>query len=178
MKRWQNIAAIGGFLLVLVFLVDRFLHVRTLWTDLPNLGPDLVDLGKFVGMIAAIFLAILWGGHLLWRTIRQKPQEERLAEPRYSFARRWRYVTEVGVLSVVLGPVLGAFSKGRTPGWWVAGLLSSLAHKLDSDLDLRLFFVSIFLVDAAICFAILWGGYLLWMRFGPKATRRNQEVGK
>ena len=92
--------------------------------------------------------------------------------------KSWRYVAEIGLLSIVLGLTAGSLLKMRTPGWWVAGLLSNLAGKFDYKLDLRLFIVLIIGVDGAICFAILWGGYLLWKKVRGAATRRNLEAGK
>jgi hypothetical protein len=169
MKRWSNVAAVGGFLLVLAFAAERFLHVRALWaslswTDLRRAGHDL---WLVVVIIAAIFLAIFRGiGYLLWRTIRPMPPKNRLAEPQYSFSGRWWYTVRVGVLSVALGIAAEFLSGMRTPG----ALARHVILKLDifalfgAYLTLAFYFLTPIVLDSVICSAILWGGYLLWKK--------------
>jgi hypothetical protein len=178
MKRWQTVASASGFLIVLAFAALRFLQVRTLWSDLSWTDlRDFAGFGLFILMNAAVLLAIIvifWGGYLFWKQVGPKPPKDRLGEPEYSSAGRLRHVVEVAVLSVVMGLGATGISKMRTPGWWVAGML----NKPGPDLNLGLFIGSAIFVDSAICFSILWGGYLLWMRARQKATGKNLEVGK
>ena len=170
MKRWLNIAAVGGFLIVLAFVAERFFLVRAplaglSWADLRDLWRDLWrdfgrDLVLFILMNAAILLAILtilWGGYLWFRP---KPPKDEFAVPQSSIARRMFHVVEVAVLSVLMALAATGLSKMRTPGWWVAGTL----NKPGPDLNLGVFIGSAIVVDSGICFAILWGGYLLWKR--------------
>ncbi|HKN72726.1 MAG TPA: hypothetical protein VJX30_16960 [Terriglobales bacterium] len=169
MKRWQVIAEVGGFLIVLAFAAVRFLPARTSWEDLHDLSHDLMQLGLFILMNAAILLAIIaifWGGYLFWRQIRPTPPKNRPAESQYSTGRV-RHTVEIAVLSVVLGLTASGLTKMQTPGWWVASMLFSPGR----DLNLGLFVVSAIVVDAGICFAILWGGYLLWTRSRQERTR-------
>jgi hypothetical protein len=175
LTRWSNIAAVSGFVIVLAFVAERLLRVRTLWTDLSwidlrDLGHDLGGFGLFILMNAAILLAIIvifWGGYLWWREIRPKQPKDKFAEPQYSFGVRMRHVVELAVLSVVLGMAAGMDSKMQSPGWWVAGRL----YKPGRDLSLGLFMGSAIVVDSSICFVILWGGYLQWMWYRHRRTR-------
>jgi hypothetical protein len=169
MKRWQNIAAVVGFLVVLAFVAERFLQVRTSWTnlswtDLLDLGHDLGGLGLFILMPAAMLLAIIVIWWSVWKVIGPKPPIDKLSEREYSLARRFRHIVEVVALSVVLGLAAEGLSKMRTPGWWVAGTLNNLGKEHDFDVDLWVFLLLPLVVDGAICFAILWGAYLQCMR--------------
>ncbi|MGA7294432.1 MAG: hypothetical protein WBW53_11565 [Terriglobales bacterium] len=110
----------------------------------------------------------------MWTTIRRKQPEDSLAEPQISFANRWIYVVGVGVLSVTLAIAAWNLTKMGTPGWWVAGTLLNLIQKKDDfGFELLLFAVVPIIVDAGICFAILWGGYLLSMKVGRKTTQNT-----
>ena len=90
---------------------------------------------------------------------------------RICFVTHWRHVVAVSVLSVVLAVAAWNLSKMQTPGWWIAGTLSNLIAKNDFSLTLWLFLLIPVIVDAGICFAILWGGFLLGMRVRQKACR-------
>jgi hypothetical protein len=177
MKRWQNIAAVGGCLIVLAFVAERFLRVRTLWTDLS--WTDLRDLAGFGLLIlinAVVLLAIIvifWGGYLLFR----KPPEDRLAKPQDSFAVRFRHVVEVAVLSVVMALTAAGLSKARTPGWLTASTLGLWSGAHGFSPDLRLMLMLIVGVDSVISFAILWGGYLLWQRARRKPAQSSAHRG-
>ena len=170
MRRRQNIAAVGGFLIVLSFVAERFLRVRMLWTNLS--WADLcflADFALFILINAVILLAIIvifWGGYLSFRS---KPQKSKPAVPPYSVAGRFRHVVEVALLSVVIALAASGLSKMRTPGWWVAGTL----NKPGPDLNLGLFIGSVVAVDSAICFAMLWGGYLLWRKPAQTSAHRD-----
>jgi hypothetical protein len=173
MKRWQNITAIAGFLIVLAFAAERFLQVRMLWTGLPwkdlhDFGRDLRDLGLFILVPAAMLLAvivILWG---VGKVIEPKPpidiDRDGPAEREFSLATRLRHIVEIVALSVAMGFAAEGLSKMRTPGWWVAGMLNNLGKQHGFDLSLGLFFLLPLVIDGAICFAILWRGYLLYVR--------------
>src|SRR6266853_742615 len=131
------------------------------------LKPPLALLGLVYAVYMVIFLAILCGGHLLLRTFRRKPRETRLAELQFSSSGSYRDVVKIGVLgafSVVLAFAAGFLSKMSTPGWWIAGTLGNLAQKFGFELVLWLF-LAVPIVDAAIFFAVLWGGYRLWKGF-------------
>jgi hypothetical protein len=175
MKRWSKIVAIAGFLIVLAFVAERFLGVRTLWasfswTDLRDLAHDLGGFWLFILMNTAILLVIIvifWGGYLWWKEIRPKQGKDRFAEPQSLFGARLRHVVELSVLSVVLALTATGLTKMRTPGWWVAGM----SYKSGKDLDLRLFIGSVIAVDSAICFAVLWGVYLLWVRIRQERSQ-------
>ena len=180
MNRWRNIIAVVGFLIVLAFVAERFFLVRAplaglSWTDLRDLAHDLVGLGLGMVLIAAVLLVIIvifWSGYSWWREIRPKQPKDSVAEPQYSFAVRVRHVVELAVLSTIIGSAaaiasLGGRSYVGAPGLWVAGRL----YKPGRDLNLGLFIVSASVVDAVICFVILWGGYLQWMWY---RQRRSQ----
>jgi hypothetical protein len=58
----------------------------------------------------------------------------------------------------------------RTPGAWVVDTIGRMV----GDYDLRYLYlalVTLIAVNTAICFAILYGGYLLWM-----SVRRKSNV--
>jgi hypothetical protein len=114
-----------------------------------------------------IFLAILFVGRLLLRKIWRELPKNRLAEPPYSSSGGSWSIAVTGVLSIILAIAAGFLSKMSTPGWWIAGTSGNLAKKFGFDLDLWLF-LAVPIMDAAIFFAVLWGGYSLWMR-----DRRN-----
>lgn len=127
---------------------------------------DLRDLGGFelgVPMIAAVLvatIAILWGGYVwLW-----KSPADRTAERLPSIFMRMLHVVVIAPLSVVAALAMGGLAKMGTPGWWVASKL----NKPGKDLDLRVLIGTAIIVDSAICFAVLWGGYVLWTRFRPR----------
>ena len=175
MKRRQIVATVGGFVVVLAFVAfvtERSQRPRMSWADdWRDLGPFLAAMGWSYAMFAAIFLATLWGGYLLWRTFQQKSPEDRIDEPQDLFVTHWRHVVAVSVLSVVLAVAAWNLSKMQTPGWWIAGTLSNFIAKNDFSLTLWLFLLIPVIVDAGICFAILWGGFLLGMRVRQKACR-------
>ncbi len=161
MRRWQNVAALSGFLIVLAFAAERLLRAQASWTDLREFIRGFADLGLFILMNAAILLAIvaiLWGGFLFWKGIGPRPPKGSVAETQDPFAGRFRLVVEVAMLSVVMALAAAGLSKMRTPGWWISGAL----NRPSRDLNLGLLIGSAVVVDSAICFAILWGGYLLW----------------
>jgi hypothetical protein len=70
-----------------------------------------------------------------------------------------------------------SLSRGRTPGTFV-GFTIFTALGTHNLADIPLLFAMFMAVDGAICFAILWGGYLLWKKVRGAATRRNLEAGK
>jgi hypothetical protein len=265
MKRWSNVAAVGGFLIVLAFAAERLRRVRALWAGLPwsdlrDVGHDLVGLGLFILIVAAILLAVLWGGYLLWRSVRPEtrriqPQHSRI--PSISQTRTdnghvglkrgqviagiggclailWLLVRRfsqehaasfyvgsgsrpdfvsfgvgcavVAVISFAGGDVLwqrirrkavenipaetphpssvsgwhifgmcivSAFASFAasvatmgghvaSPGWWISNPLRSWAERHDLHPNFWQVFLPPMIVDGSICFAILWGAYMLW----------------
>lgn len=176
MKRWQNIVAVGGFLFVLAAVTIRLLRAGTSWADLRDFLPHLVYGGLSAVLIALIFLATLWVGNFLWRGIRRGTQRDGIAEPHDSFAGRWRHAAELAVLSVILGFNWGALSRG--PGPFVARRLNDLIDRLGFQPNFGVTLALMFVGNAAVCFAILWGVYLLWARARQKAARGKMEVGK
>jgi hypothetical protein len=171
MKRWLNFAALIGVSIIVALVVERIFWGRVSWPELMGLGTDIASLGRSYAVFIAIFLVVLWGGYLLWRTIRRKPPEDGIAEPQNSFVNRWMYVVGVGVLSVTLAIAAWNLTKMGTPGWWVAGTVVNLTQKHDFAFDMWLFGVIPIVLDAGICFAILWGGYLLWIGFWQGRNR-------
>jgi len=164
MRRWQNVAAVCGFLVVLAFAAERFSQVRTSSADLHELAPDLIRMGLFVALNAAIFLAIFWGAILFWKRVRGKPPRNAPAQSRPSTVGR--LAAGIGVLSVVLAIAAESLTGMRTPGTLTLRLIfpvSASNHNLAAFMMILLFVMPI-LVDAGIGFAILWGGYLLWGR--------------
>ncbi len=175
MKRWSNIVAIGGFLIVLAFVAERLLQVRALWPYLHDLGhdPGLMYIGLLILVISALVLALFaipWGVYLLWKGTRRKPPENRLIEPPYTITVRGRHVFEVAVLSVVMGGAAEWISNTHTPGWLVLGTLVYFAQKYDFDFSYWMLLIPP-VVDGAICFAILCGGCVLWMRSRQERSR-------
>jgi hypothetical protein len=164
MKRWQNIAAISGFSIIVAFVVMRLLRAHTSWADLREFVPGLAGVGLTILMIAAVLLVIVWCGYLLWCGFRQGVTTNRLAEPQYSFAARFWLVSKVAVLSVILALAAGFLSRMRSPGWLIAISLGFWAGSHRLDLNLGFMLLLIVGVDSAMSFAILWGVYLLWLR--------------
>jgi hypothetical protein len=186
MKRWQNIVAVGGFLIVLAFVAERLFSVRASWADLRDLWRDcwrdLVVLGLFILGIAAMLLAIFAIPYLWWKEVRRKAQKNSLAEAQYSFAGRVRHLVEVAILSAFIGSAataaaLGGRSVIGIPGWWVARTLNDLGNKNYFDV-LGLPLLLAVVVNSAICFAVFWGGCLLWMRSRRKPTQISAHRGE
>jgi hypothetical protein len=166
MRRWSNIAAIGGFLLVLAIVTERFWAVRASLGTLRDWWPALLDFAKFVVIISAIFLAILWCGSLLRQRIWPKPQK-----PKLSSGVCWRHVSEIVVSSVVLGPMIEVGLRMGGPGMLAAGWVSYLRDRLGLQPNLGLSLALIFGIDTAVCFGILWGAYLLWQKVSGKPPK-------
>jgi hypothetical protein len=68
----------------------------------------------------------------------------------------------------------------ETPGTLVRRLIFKLdVHNLvGAYFTLALYFLVPVVLDGAICFAILWCGYLLLVRVQRKPTGKNLEVGR
>jgi hypothetical protein len=172
MKRSSNIAAVVGFLLVLAFAAERFLHVRALWaglswTDLRDVGHDLVGLGLLILMLAAILLAVLWGGCLLWRSIRP---ETRSAQPQHSgIASTSQTRTDNGGIGLRRGQVI-AGTGGCLAILWLIVRRFSQAHASSFYVgnDLRPDFVSFGVGCAVVAVISVAGGDLLWQRIRRK----------
>jgi hypothetical protein len=86
-------------------------------------------------------------------------------------AGRLRLKLEVAVLSFVIAAAAAGLAKMRTPGWEIALTWSFWKQgQHHAAPDLGAVALLAFGIDTAICFAILWGGYLLSQRF--RAIRR------
>jgi len=76
MRRWTSTAIIGGALIVLAFVAERFWTARAAWRDLL----DLAGFGLFIVVVAFILVIVLvgtiaipWRGYLFWKKTRRKP---------------------------------------------------------------------------------------------------------
>jgi hypothetical protein len=127
-----------------------------------------MPVGLFEVVIVLILLAILWVGNFLYRKIRRKSRGDGLTEPRDLFAGRWRHVAELAVLAVILGRAAESFPGIRTPGTLVRHVIFKLdVYSLTGAwVTLVLHFLTPIVVNSAVCFAILWGGYLFLKRLG------------
>jgi ABC-type uncharacterized transport system permease subunit len=129
---------------------------------------------------AAVLLAIiavLWGTYLLWERIRQGSSRNILAESEYSFAGYLLPVFVSVVLSAIIGTAtsiatMAGISNVGSPGWWLVGWL---ARWIDRSHYVGLLVVSGFVLNSALCLAVLWGGFLLWRRH---QRRRSADGSK
>ena len=161
-RRWRDVAVIAGFLIALAFAAGFLLKARTSWADLREISRFFSDFVLGVLIIAAILLGIFGFGYAWWRAARSNPDQKRGSELRRTARRGWRALEFAG-LSAVLGiAAAGATLSGRSnvgaAGWWVARALGAFGANVGLAIVLAM------TVNAAICFAILWGGYLLWSR--------------
>jgi hypothetical protein len=180
MKRWQNLVAVGGFLIVIAFVAERFSRMPASWTKVSGLGHDIVIVEILFVLLALLFLAILRGGYLLYRKTWRKEPRDGPAEPQHSLAGRWPHIARVGVLSLASGIAVESLTGMRTPGTLALRVIFPVDvhdHIVAGFLMILLFVMPI-VVDSAICFAILWGGYLLWKKVRREGSRKNLEVGK
>ena len=180
MKRWQNVVAVGGFLIVMAFVAERFSRMPASWTKVSGLGHDMVIVELLFVLLALLFLTFLRGGYLLYRKTWRKEPRDGPAEPQHSLAGRWPHIAMVGVLSLVLGMATESLTGMRTPGTLALRLIFPVDvhdHFVAGFLMILLFVMPIIL-DSAICFAMLWGGYLLWTRLRREDAGKNLGVGK
>jgi hypothetical protein len=183
LKHWQNVAVAGGFLTVLALVVERLLRTGTpsagFWSK-ADFWSHLIPVGLSEVAVALLLLAILWVGNSFWREVRRKSGGNRLGGPRDLFARRWGILTELALLASILGRAAGSLPGIRTPGT----LVRHVIFKLDvfsltgAWVTLALHFMIPIVVNAAVCFGVLCGGYLLWRKARGKDARRNLEVEK
>jgi hypothetical protein len=179
MRRWQNIVAVVGFLGVVAFAVDHLVRSGTSWTDLKNLGPDVVKVELIYSVVALTFLGLLRGGHALWGVTRQElPANAVVTDRQHSSARGRSRTSWAGVLSFLLAMAAESLTGRRTPGMFVVGTILMRLRLHVSFLGLLAYFVMPLVLDGALCFAILWGGYLLWEAAGGKPRGRNSEAEK
>jgi hypothetical protein len=171
-RRWRYVAAIGGFLIALALAAGRLLKARTSWTDLREFSGFLADFGLGVLIIAAILLGIFGFGYTLWRMARPNP--EKSGSTQRPTTRYWRLVVGFAGLSAVLGiAAAGATASGRSNigalGWRVARAMGAFGPNLGLGIMLAM------AVNGAICFAILWGGYLLWTRIRRSGAKGSAQ---
>jgi len=163
MKRWWYIAEGLFFLLIAAFVISRFWGVRTLWTGLDDLRPHFIPVARFALVAAAISLLILRSGNILWKKIQHESPASTLAESQRSSGVHWRHVVELGVLSIVLALIGESLTSMQTPGTFFRGEIFMAAHAQNLTF-LPLYFLMPIVVDAAVLFAAIWGGYMLWIR--------------
>jgi hypothetical protein len=183
MKRWLQLAAVGGLFFALAVVVERLLRTGTSSADFwswADFWSHLLPVILFEIAMALILLAIFWASNFLWREVRRKSQGDGLMEPSDLFAGRWRHAVELSAFAVILGRAADALLGVQTPG----AFLLQLIFKLDvfrlvgGWVTLVLYFMTPIAVNSAIFFAILWGVYLWWLRVRRKAVGKNLEVGK
>ena len=185
MKRWQNIVALGGFLIVLLFVAERFFWCERRWLGCrgPTRGEvahDLVSFGLFILYISVFVLAIVGVFYLVWRGL-LRPVYSFLVEKGYlqalvgragaprerSITGRWRHFIEIGIVSVLLAMFELGLTKMNTPGEWVMARVCDVSAAASSPLGSRCDFGTILVlpivVDASMIFLVLWVAYLLWV---------------
>lgn len=129
----------------------------------------------------------LWGVYrlacLLWRRSQRETSNKIPAEQQYSIAERWVLVIVGVVLAAVIGSVASIATIGRLSnvgalGWWFGRIVDDWIHRSDLHYNIGLVIMSALIVNSAICFAILWGGYLLSCRFRRRssADESNDEI--
>ncbi len=187
MKRWQNIVASAGFVLLLAFVADRVSQARLLWvavswSDLRIFGHSLAVAALFVLEIVAVplvMIAMARGGYLLWKENRPRPLNRRLPAGRRSqstdlLVTNWRHAVKLSVLSAfsglasALASLMGS-SRIGLPGWWVTGWVMNL-HGGKSLHDVRLLIMLAVFVNSTLCFAVLWSGYVLFTKAQEKSV--------
>jgi nitrate reductase gamma subunit len=181
MKHWRNIVAVAGLLVVLALVVERLLRTGTSSADFwswADFRSHLIPVGLLEVVIALILLAVLWVGNFSWKEIRRKSRGDVRMEPRDLFAGRWRHVAGLAVLAAILGRAADSLPGIRTPGTLVRHAIFKLdVYSLTGAwVTLVLHFLTAIVVNSVVCFAILWGGYLLLIR--RKTTGKNLGVEK
>jgi hypothetical protein len=187
MKRWQNIVALSGFLIVLVFVAERFFLVRGQvgWTDLREFVQFLASLGLFILYISVFVLAVggifylVWGGllHPFYSFLVGKGYLEELvgragAPREHSVTGRWRHFIEIGIASVVLAMVELELTKMNTPGEWVMARVCDVsAARVVPQCDFGTILVLPIVVDASMIFLVLWVAYSLWVEARDQSRR-------
>ncbi len=175
MKRWPNIPAIIGFLIVVVFAAARLGKVRASWGELEDIAHGLVGLAVFILINAAVLLTVVLVASWLWRTVWRKTAGMESRLPQHMMAGHWRYMPWAAVLSVILWMGAGALLHMRTPGWQLAIGLGLWVGTHGTELDIRLGIMLAIWVDSILCFAILWGGYLVWRRFRGQNLQKGSS---
>jgi hypothetical protein len=122
------------------------------------------------GVLVLVGLLFLAGIYPLWR-LQLDPSEQMLGGVYATLGIFLLLALRNPSANRILAVAAWSLSKMQTPGWWIAGTLSNLIAKNDFSLTLWLFLLIPVIVDAGLCFAILWGGFLLWMRVRQKACR-------
>jgi hypothetical protein len=158
-----------------MFAIERLLRAGASWSDLREFAGGT---GLFVLMVAVVLLAIMGLVYVLWAEVAKR--ERKGAVEGQPSPIRLRHVVEVAMLSAFLGILAAAATaSGRSslgaPGWWVAGVLGNLTRSPETGESLGVIIVSAVVVDASICFALLWGGYLLWRRARSKGTQGSAQ---
>jgi len=185
MKRWQNIVAVGGFLIVLAFVAERFFLVRAplaglSWADLRDVAHDLASFASFILYISVVVLAIVGVFYLVWRGL-LRPVYSFLVEKGYlqalvgragaprerSVTGRWRHFIEIGIASVLLAMLELGLTKMNTPGEWVMARVCDISAAWSSPYgsrcDLGTIIVLPIVVDASMIFLVLWVAYSVWV---------------
>jgi hypothetical protein len=173
MKRWQVVAEVAGFLVVMWSVVKRFAQVPAPSFNLredsnPN---NPVAFGVGCAVVVAIF-AMLWGEDGRWRNMWRKAAGNVPAVQPYPSVWRWRHVAELAVLSVILGFTWGG-AQGRGPGPLAAIRMNEFLDRFGFKPNFGVTLALIFCGNAVVCFALLMGAYLLWTRLRRKDKHSN-----
>jgi hypothetical protein len=104
----------------------------------------------------------------MWR----KAAENAPAVQPYPSVWRRGHVAGLAVLSVILG-LRWMGSQMRGPGPLAAIRQNEFLHRFGFEPNFGLTMALIFCGNAAICFAILMGAYLLWIRLRRKGKQRQ-----
>ena len=169
MRNRRNIVIVCGFVGSLLFAIIRFTQTPAYRQDLSALRPDLWALAKFITGATVVTYAILAMVGFLHSKLRGRRPGNGAAETHASSVR-WVRLAEFAALSVILGPLLEGFSFGG-PGGNAGAFINYLLDRYGNGPSLVLSLFLVFFLDIGVCFAILWGGYLLWVRFGQGGSQ-------
>ncbi len=90
--------------------------------------------------------------------------------------KRWQRRAVIGGILLFAGCIIVFLSAFRSPGWVVAAFLFQFAFMLGVEPNARSLpwmIVLASVVDGALCFAIFWGGYSLWVRIRRKSHAKR-----
>ncbi len=170
MKRSRDLSVVIGLLVVVAFSVVRLRNMGASWGDFAELAHVYIESGLFIFEYCVVLLGIVWTGSWWWNWYRRET-----TGVDHRGQHHWRRISGVAVLSVVAGLAAGTLSELRTPGWQIVigrGLCAS-AHGVHPDLGLAIMLAVC--VDSILCFAIFWGGYILWRRFHGQDVQKGSS---
>lgn len=134
-------------------------------------------------VIAILFaiIAVVWGGYQLWNRLCQGSSKQTPPQPRYSVTMLLPLVIVSVVLSSIIGMMISAatlsgFSYVGAPGVWLGAMLGRWVDR--NHPNIGVFFMTAFVVNSALCLAILWGGYWLWFQFRRRRYPDGSNGGR